>query len=185
MNHREPSSKQGAFEEEEPIEEEEPEEEEEETQDMEEEELEPINIEVKEEEEPFEMFAEFQEEENDVNGESDYYSPTNKGSDFYAPSPMLYRKLAYFTRSKVALASLSKEDKGKQKMTGTLDNGGNELVLREGDTQDPQEVSSQEDVIATLLNAVTTLQEKVARNETANAKKGAPTAEGKPPPPFP
>ncbi|XP_060216517.1 pollen-specific leucine-rich repeat extensin-like protein 2 [Lycium barbarum] len=77
------------IEKEEPLEEEEPEEEEKESQDMEEEELELVGIEVEGEEEPFEKFPAFQEEENDVNDESDYYAPTDKGSDFYAPSPIM------------------------------------------------------------------------------------------------
>ncbi|XP_060202342.1 uncharacterized protein LOC132630771 [Lycium barbarum] len=70
-------------------------------------------------------------------------------------------------------------------MTITPDNGGNELLLREGDTQDPQEVSTQEDMITTLLTVVTALQEKVARNEAANADNDASTEGKRPPPPIP
>ncbi|XP_060170534.1 uncharacterized protein LOC132601471 [Lycium barbarum] len=63
-------------------------------------------------------------------------------------------------------------------MTGTPDSCRNELILHEGDTQDPQEISSHEDVITTLLISIMALQEKVARNEVANADKDGST-EGK------
>ncbi|XP_060180707.1 uncharacterized protein LOC132610426 [Lycium barbarum] len=145
------------------VEEEEPKEEEEDPQNIEREESEPVDVGAEREEEPFGMFPEFAEFENESNEESDYYAPTNEGS-------------------KAALAPLP--DKGKEKMNGTPKNR-TELALRDRDTQDPQEVSSQKDVIATLLTAVTALQEKIARNEATNAGKDASTEERRPPPPFP